>query len=261
MTQPWQDPRQPNQPFGPPSWGQAPPNQPPSGPGPQQPPYGTPPYGTQPYGSQTHGTPPYGTPPYGTQPYVTQPSGYPPAPPGQQPLGQQPIPTNDIGRYAPPKSRGPIVAAIVGVVVLLAVVAAGLILKTPPAAPVETPAPSAPATQADRPGHPFIMPSNSAATGRWQVVGREWTDQGVVVQVRVWCDTDTCSYGFTSFANNGRDPVNPTTSPRQPQLGRGFLTAGNSVSGYVFLPLPRGAATLILTTSSGRQISALPIAA
>lgn len=189
--------------------------------------------------------------------------GQPYPPPGHTPLGQQPLPSDDITRYAPPRQNGPIIAAVLGVVALLVVVAAGLLLPRTPAAPVAAPTPSAstPGGVADRPGQPFIMPNNASATGRWQVVDHEWTDEGVLVQVRVACDTQTCSYGFTAFPNDGRNSVDPVTSPRQPQLSRGSLQAGQSTTGYVFLPMPRGAATLILTTSAGRAISALPIAA
>lgn len=243
MSQPWQSPHQPNQPFGQPSS--------PSGP-PSNQPYGTPPYGTPTPGS------PYGTPPYGTPPDPGH--GHPPA--GRAPLGQQPLPTDDITRYAPPKQRGPVLAAVAGLVVLVAVVAVGLFLQRP--APVPGPTPTPTASTPDRsnlPGQRFTMPSNADATGRWQVLSQEWTSEGVLVQVRVDCDTETCSYGFTSFPNTGATSVNPVASPRRPELNRGILRAGENATGYVFLPLPRGAATLILTTSAGRQISALPISA
>lgn len=238
MSQPWQDPQQPDQRFG-----QS------AAPGSQgYPPPAPTPYGQQPYGQ------PYPPQGYG-QPY---PAAYPS--PGQTPLGQQPLPSNDIGRYAPPKPRGPVVAAVVGAVVLVAVLVAGFFLQGQSVAPAPTPNATAQGTSG-LPGQPFIMPNNSAATGRWQVLSREWTDTGVLVQVRVSCDSETCSYGFTSFSNTGSTSVDPITSPRQPQLTRGTLQAGQSTTGWVFLPLPRGAATLILLTSAGRQISALPIAA
>ena len=56
------------------------------------------------------------------------------------------------------------------------------------------------------------------------------------------------------------DVVEPTPGPKTPRLTRGTMQATTSTTGYVFLPLDRGPATLILTTSGGRQISALPIA-
>lgn len=251
MSQPWQDPQQPDAPFG-----RQPVPGPPYGPPNGQPP--PPPYGA-PYGQPQ--VPPYAQPP--AQAWNGQPQPYPPQPyvvppTGQAPLGQQPLPTNDIGRYAPPRQTGPIVAVVAGIVVLVAVVLAGLGLQgslTPTASPTPTPTAGA----STRPGHPFQMPNNARATGRWEVLGREWLDEGVLVQVRVSCDTDVCSYGFTSFSNTGSSSVDPVSSPREPQISRGTLQAGQSASGYLFLPLPRGSATLILTTSAGRQISALPI--
>ena len=234
MTQPPQDPRQPNQSFGP-SW---------PGQGGQPLPPG--PFPPQPYQQTPYQPTPYPQTPYQQMPY-----------PGTGPLGQQPLPTDDISRYAAPRPRGPILAAAAGVIVLVAVVVAGLFLQRP-LVPAPASAPSA-QQQSSLPGHPFQMPNNAAATGRWEILDREWSDAGVLVQVRVSCDTETCSYGFTSFPNNGSSSVDPEPSPRAPQLARGTLQSGQSASGYVFLPLPRGAATLILTTSAGRQVSALPI--
>lgn len=269
MSQPWHDPQQPKPPsgsqplpgapYGPPRGA---PSSPPQGPyGQQQAPYGPPPPWPPgaPYGQAS--APPYAHP--GGQAWNGTPQGPAPAayggpPTGQAPLGQQPLPADDIGRYAPPRQTGPILAVVAGVLVLVAVVVAGLALQNP-LVPAPTPTATPTAGASALPGHPFQMPNNARATGRWEVLGREWLDEGVLVQVRVACDTDVCSYGFTSFSNQGNSSVDPAPSPRQPQIGRGSLQAGQSASGYLFLPLPRGAATLILTTSAGRQVSALPI--
>lgn len=155
------------------------------------------------------------------------------------------------------------IAAIIGALVLVTVVTVGFLWpRMTASAPTPTAAPTASrAPDSAKPGLPFTMPSNADATGRWQVVSREWSDSGVLLNVRVDCDTATCSYGFMAFSNTGASSVDPTASPRKPELTTGTLRAGESATGYVFLPLPRGAAMLILTTSGGRQISALPITA
>jgi hypothetical protein len=90
----------PQQPYGPPGYGPAP--------------HGQPPYGQAPYGQPAYGPPPQGRP-YGPQPYSSQPYG-----PQPQPYGPAGYPPPDHGQ-PPRRSRGPLVAAITGVVVLLAV--------------------------------------------------------------------------------------------------------------------------------------------
>lgn len=223
MTQPWQPPHHPNHPFG-----------------------GSTPPASNPYLPQAA---PPGVP------------GPPPAP-GYAPLGQQPLPRNDIARYEPPRQQGPVLWVALGIVVLVAVVVLGLFLQRPGPPPVSevTPSPT-PGRTANLPGHPFTMPSNSAATGRWQIIAQQWTSEGVLLDVEVACDTEMCSYAFTSFAQNGATSVDPEPGPRSPALTKGILEAGESARGYVFLPLTRGTAMLVLTTSGGRPISALPITA
>jgi len=179
--------------------------------------------------------------------------------PWQDPRRRRPV---DISAYAPPR-RGPgaLWLVLVGVVLVGAVVAA---LLARPTAPTVAPSPSATAPagagSTAHPGMPFAMPGNPAATGRWEVLSHAWSDAGLTVRVRVTCDTDTISYGFMAFANQGADVYQPEAGVREPEIGSGVLRAGGSITGYVFLPMPRGESTLILTTSTGRQVSALPIA-
>ena len=149
---------------------------------------------------------------------------------------------------------------VVAAAVLVGVLIAGMLLQSTPL-PTATPTSAAPAPVSQGPGLPFTMPSNASSTGRWEVLSQEWSARGVTLRVRVSCDTGTVTYGFKAFPNSGMDVVDPSPGSRTPALSTGTLRPGETASGYIFLELPRGAATLILTTSAGRQISALPITA
>lgn len=225
------------------------------------------PYGNQPYGGQPYGQQP---PPHPQQPSQQQ----PPQPPqqgwgqagwGQQPgpqdpyrpMGQQPLQRVDIDSYAAPKSSLPIVLTVLAVLAVAAIVLGGLFLRPAPA-PAPTPTPTATETAAG-PGLPFTMPSNANAGGRWEILDEKWDSEGVALRVRVYADKGTVSYAFLAFANSGQDVIDPQPSQDEPQLTSGVLREGKSATGYVYFPMPRGTGTLVLTTSGGRQMSALPI--
>lgn len=149
---------------------------------------------------------------------------------------------------------------VLGAVLLAGIVLATLVLRPGPAAPAATPSPARPtvATSAG-PGLPFTMPGDSRAQGRWEVLTTEWTPEGVLLQVTVSCDARTVTYGFIAFSNATSEVYEPGPTARRPQLQTGTLGPGESITGWLFLPLPQGDATLILTTSAGHQVSALPV--
>jgi len=121
--------------------------------------------------------------------------------------------------------------------------------------------PTAAAATPTTPGLPFSMPSDPDSTGTWEIVEREWTGSGVSVRVRVHASTGTISYGFSAFAAGSAQTTNPIPGTKRPELRSGVLEAGESVEGWVFLPIPRGDATLFLTTSAGRAYSAQQVPA
>ncbi len=177
----------------------------------------------------------------------------------QDPYQRRPV---DIDAYAPPKrSGGGWWFALIGVV-LLGVVLAALFLRPfePRNAPADAPS-TAPATEAAGPGMPFTMPGSTQSHGRWEITQHSWTSGGVVVKVKVTADSGRVSYGFVAFSNAGTDVYEPGAGAPDPEIGSGVLAAGQSIEGHLFLPLPAGDSTLILTTAQGRQMSALPIPA
>ena len=176
----------------------------------------------------------------------------------QDPYQRRPV---DIDAYAPPKrSGGGWWFALIGLVAVGAVLAA-LFLR-PPAQRTDPPSPTAstPAGEAAAgPGMPFTMPGSTQSHGRWEMIEHTWTSDGVIVRVRVTADSGRVSYGFVAFSNTGTDVYEPGSGAPEPEIGSGTLTAGQSIEGHLFLQLPQGDATLILTTAQGRQMSALPI--
>lgn len=177
----------------------------------------------------------------------------PPRTPANQPA--------DIRQFAPRGAPTSLMWALLLGLVLIGFVIGGLYARfavpsEPAPAVSQTPgAASAPAG----PGLPFEMPSDSSSTGRWEILDQVWEHGGVSLQIQVFGDTGEVSYGFTSFAHDGQQSVDPVPGVRTPELFRGRLKPGESVKGWIFLPLPRGDATLILTTERGWQVSALAI--
>ncbi|WP_040161247.1 hypothetical protein [Nigerium massiliense] len=150
---------------------------------------------------------------------------------------------------------------IAAAVVAGIIIAATFLNRPQDIIPGSNPSSGAPAPSASGPGMPFAMPSNPDAGGRWEILNQEWVDGGVLLDVAVYADRGLVTYGFVAFQNNGTEVLRPGASPRQPEMGTGTLVAGSTKTGWVYIPMERGSATLILTTSGGRQISALPIKA
>nr|NLI50106.1 hypothetical protein [Propionibacterium sp.] len=243
----------------------------PQGPYPQGPyPQGPYPQGPYPQGPYPQGPYPQAPYPQGPYPQAPYPQGsYPQGPYPQAPYGgvPQPSPTPpvrrpgaDISQYAAPRLRPSLAVAFllgVALVGVAFVVALGGGLPTPRPGAVPTATAATPTT----PGLPFSMPSDPDSTGTWEILEREWSSTGVSVRVRVHAATGTISYGFAAFAAGSAQTTNPVPGTRKPELRTGVLEAGESVEGWVFLPIPRGDATLFLTTSAGRAYSAQQVPA
>lgn len=248
---------------------------PPQGPG------GTPPWGAQswPPGAATPQAPPQptGGQSYPGQPYPGQP--YPGQAPGNPPQHGQPYPPSDeqgtpgfdprqalgaqlpasvsINQFAPPPNRTPLLITLAALITLVLVIGGGIYVRSLPAAePSASPSPSQ--TAAAGPGHPFNTP-DERQRGRWEILDSTWTDEGLELQLRIYSDTGTISFTFMAFSNASTEVVTPTTSPRSPDIRKGIAYVSEPVTGYVFFPMPRGDATIILATGTGRQMSALTV--
>lgn len=175
--------------------------------------------------------------------------------PQQDPYQRRPV---DINAYAPPKNPNGTRWVIAVAVVVVAAVLAFVFIRPNSDAPAPSPTPSAP-EQTAGPGMPFSLPGATASAGRWEVLSRTWDGDAVVARVKITADRGDITYGFVMFSNAGTTVYDPTPGAPAPALDTGTLSAGQTTTGYVRFEIPRGDATLILTTKAGRQMSALPI--
>lgn len=184
---------------------------------------------------------------------------YPPS--GQhrpQPPGGTEHPA-DIQQFAPRRNTGALLWMLVVGLAGIGIILGGLYARfvAPSPNPMATPTPTT--SVQSGPGLPFQMPNDPSSNGRWEILSEVRENNGVSLQIRVYADSGQVSYAFASFPNNGEGVVMPDVGTRTPEIDRGYLSAGETVTGWVFLPLPPGEATILLTTSAGQQISALGI--
>ncbi|MDQ7992767.1 MAG: hypothetical protein AAGC63_08425 [Propionicimonas sp.] len=211
-------------------------------------------------------------PPYPPRPDQPQPPGWGPAPLGgyqgapgydpTRPLGARPPDSTNISEFAPPPSRTPILVGLAAVVVAILIAATatlqpGGLFGARPAPASPTPTPSATAAL---PGQPFAT-SDGRVEGRWQVVERRWTDEGVQVKVWVAVDRGTLRFSFLAFSNDAAEVVYPAPGADYPGFTAMPIDRGEERDGWLFFPVYRADLTLILANDSGRQISALVVPA
>lgn len=238
----------------PPNWGQQFPAQPDPGA----------PYSGQPNpGAHYPGQSYPGGAPHPGQPHPAQPAaGQPQSPgPGFDPtraLGEQPPPSVSIDQFKPPKNRTPMLITIVALATLAAVVIGGMYIRNQPLQPTPSPSPSTSQRTPSGPGQQFETP-NGQQSGTWEILDHEWTDEGLQVQIRITSDGGPITFSFMAFANGTTEVIDPTSSPKTPDLRTGTASPARPSTGYVFFPMSRGDATIILATGSGRQMSALPV--
>lgn len=105
----------------------------------------------------------------------------------------------------------------------------------------------------------FVSEYDRTTTGRWEVIQSRWGSGYVDVEMKIDLAGGNLAFSFYAFGNSASTGVESTTTERSPDISTGRLTAGESIQGWVRFPLPREASTVILATSTHRQIAALPI--
>ncbi|MFT3970001.1 MAG: hypothetical protein QM695_06915 [Micropruina sp.] len=175
----------------------------------------------------------------------------------RQALGAQPPAPVSINQFAPPPNRTPLLITIVALIVLVVVIEGGIYVRSLSSA--EPSASAGPTTTAPAgPGQPFTTP-DGRQDGRWEILESTWTDEGLQLRLRIHSDDGSISFGFMAFSNASTDLIRPTSSPRSPDIRMGTATVQQPVTGYVFFPMSKGDATIILANGSGRQMSALTV--
>lgn len=172
-------------------------------------------------------------------------------------LGAQPPASVSIDQFAPPPNRTPMLIILAALITLVLVIAGGIYVRSlGTSEPSAGPTPGR--TTAAGPGHPFTTPDGQQS-GRWEILDSAWTDEGLQLELRIESDKGPITFGFMAFANASTDLVTPTSSPRSPDIRTGTASPARSTTGYVFFPMARGDATIILTNGIGRQMSALAV--
>ncbi len=178
----------------------------------------------------------------------------------RQPLGAPSPTSNTINSYVPPRSRTPWLIGI-GLVIVVAVIAALTNLPGTWLAPQSSTRPSVSPSASTTPnGFPFSS-KDERITGRWEVLDKRWSDDGLHVELRIAVDRGTLSYSFLAFANQSAEVVYPEPGSDDPALGDGTIVAGQERTGWLYFPTPRDNTTIILGDGLGRQLSALVVEA
>lgn len=191
-----------------------------------------------------------GRPSFGDAPVTPQDAG--------APLGGARLPSVKIDGFAPPRSRLPLLVVVIALVVA-GLIWAGTTLRAPQASPSASSAPPTPSASPTAPGLPFVSPDERYA-GRWQILRHLWTDSGLQVEIRVMADRGPVTYSFMAFGNNDVEATSPEPGSQDPQFTGRPIPTGSQETGWLFFPLQRGASTIILSTATGNQMSALPVA-
>ena len=180
------------------------------------------------------------------------------APPGAL-LGGPALRSVNIDEFTPPRSRLPLLVTLVVLLVAALIWGATMLRPTSPTAGA-SPSPSrSVSAKPSGPGLPFLSP-DERFSGRWEIVDHRWTDSGLEVEITLAADRGPVNYSFVAFNNDGVDATDPSAGSSQPQFSGLPIETGEQESGWLFFPLERGPATIILATAGGNQMSALPVA-
>ena len=175
----------------------------------------------------------------------------------RQPFGQPPAPPPDPDTVRPPRTPGPTLWIVVGVIVLIGALILGMqfLGGDPAAAPEASPTPSVAAEPSPTRSGNFI-PFEGNGDGIFEIVSHEWTDDGLALKIRVEVEEGEYQFGLFSFTNESReafDPVDPFPFT---------VRAGVPYEADVFFVMPNADSTIVLATPSGRvALNALPIEA
>ncbi|MBA3020820.1 hypothetical protein [Propionicimonas sp.] len=165
----------------------------------------------------------------------------------------------EIARYAPKRTLGPLLIALIGIIV--AVLVAYSALRPPTPNPSQSPTPTRTPTPSATPrvGTPFTVRA-TGASGVWQIADQRWDDQGLAILVRVTLDDGELTCYFNALPNNGQEVVRGETSGLNPAFPTGPIQTGSTVSGWVYFPIERSNTLVFLRTANQAQISGIEVA-
>lgn len=173
----------------------------------------------------------------------------------------QDAPPVTIQRYRP--RIGPLPMALIAVVLTALV---GLAVIGPRLGTNSTSAPSssAPSVLPSQPLHSApagtqgieVVSERDAASGYWLILSELWTSSGLRLEMQVYADQGTLDFTFFALDNQSAQIVEPESAST---LASGTVAQGRSVEGTVIFTKTRGDTTVIITDSTGRQVTALVV--
>lgn len=177
---------------------------------------------------------------------------------GQRPVDSPNPNASAIAGYAPKKALLPILVGLAGVLV------AALIAYTAirPPAPTESPSPSpshpTSASATPRDGTRFTV-GTTDTSGTWKITDSRWTKRGLDLLIRVRVETGSLECYFNALSNSGQTIVRNEATLLTPVFPADEIEPGESVSGWVFLPIERGTTLVFLRTTEQPQVSGIEV--
>ncbi|WP_297739746.1 hypothetical protein [uncultured Tessaracoccus sp.] len=168
----------------------------------------------------------------------------------RQPFGQRPSTPPVVPDFEPPrKPVWPWVAAIIGAVAVLLIVLVVQPAQPEPEASEQPPASAFPSPSVT--GN--AIPYDGNGTGIVEITSHRWTSDGLELGYSITTDQQSRRFSFFVFTNETRESYAPEGEPVI------TVSPGAPTTGTLEVRMPRGDATLVLTTANGRAITALPI--
>ena len=165
------------------------------------------------------------------------------------PFGQRPE-AHEVPDLEPPKKPvWPWVLGVIGMVAVLLVVLVVQPGESEPEASEQPPATAYPSPSVT--GN--AIPYDGNGTGMFEVTSHRWSPSGLTVNYSLTSDNERRRFGFFAFTNETRDSYVPDSDEAIE------VSPDHPATGTLRFRMPRGEATLVLTTANGRAITALPI--
>lgn len=163
-----------------------------------------------------------------------------------------------IAGYAPKKSLLPILLGLAGVTV--AALIAYTAIRPPAQSENPSPSPSRPASASATPrdGTRFTV-GTTDTSGTWKITNSHWTKRGLDLLIRVRVETGSLECYFNALSNSGQTIVRNEATLLTPVFPADEIDSGESVSGWVFLPIERGTTLVFLRTTEQPQVSGIEV--
>lgn len=164
-----------------------------------------------------------------------------------------------IEQFSPKRSKVPILAAVVGVVIAALVIFSATRPSEPQPQPTPAPTTANTAPPTLRDGSPFTI--GSSTSGSWKSTQSKWSKTGLDVLIEVRVTSGTLNCYFESMTQSGTKIIKGQDSKMVPDFPiNAAITSGESASGWVHFPLERGLTTVYLRTYDSASVSAIEIA-